>query len=147
MDPLILAAGTALVSAMATDAWQRASTGVVTLWRKARNADGDPVDVDHVSRELALLRDEAVRASTAADTRRREELEAVWTVRLHALVSQNPELVPEVRALLREHLLPAAGPDDRPRIDTLVKQNVKASGGTVYVAGRDMTVGPGDSAP
>lgn len=146
MDPIILAAGTALVSAMATDAWQRVSAATVALWRKARDADGEPVDTERVAGELALLRREALQAHTADDVRRREELEAVWTLRLQALVGRNPELAAEVRALLRDQLLPAAGSDDRPRIDTLIKQNVKASGGTLYVAGRDMTVGPGDGA-
>lgn len=34
MDPILVAADTALVGAMATDTWQQARAGAVALWRR-----------------------------------------------------------------------------------------------------------------
>src|SRR5690349_14355645 len=51
MDPIVLAAGTALVTAMATDAWQSARDGAVALWRKVR-----PEQAEIVEAELAEVR-------------------------------------------------------------------------------------------
>lgn len=37
MDPIVLAAGTALVGAMATDAWQQTRIAVVSWWGRVRS--------------------------------------------------------------------------------------------------------------
>ncbi|MEU7054647.1 hypothetical protein [Streptomyces sp. NPDC046197] len=147
MDPIILTAGTALVSAMATDAWQRTAAAMANLWKKARNTEGDAVNSDQISNELETLHNSVVQARSHSDPQREEALAVLWRVRLQALVEQNPELAADLRTLLQEHLLPNADSRDRARIETLVKQNVKTTGGTVYVSGRDMHVQPSRDTP
>lgn len=46
VDPIVLAAGTALVSAMATDVWQQARARVVALWRRVHPQQADTVEAD-----------------------------------------------------------------------------------------------------
>src|SRR5271165_5847197 len=46
MDPLVLAAGTALVGAMVTDGWQQARTAVVAWWRKVHPGRADAVGAE-----------------------------------------------------------------------------------------------------
>jgi len=46
VDPIVVAAGTALVSAMATDVWQQARAGVVAFWRWVHPQQADTVEAD-----------------------------------------------------------------------------------------------------
>lgn len=46
MDPVVLAAGTALVTAMATDTWQQVREGVVALWRRVHPGQAIAVEAD-----------------------------------------------------------------------------------------------------
>ena len=46
MDPFVLAAGTALIGAMATDAWQQTRAAVVAWWRRAHPGRADTVGAE-----------------------------------------------------------------------------------------------------
>ncbi|MFF9806713.1 hypothetical protein ACF1G5_16540 [Streptomyces coeruleorubidus] len=146
MDPIVLAAGTALVSAMATDAWQRTATAVADLWKRARGTEGGAAAPDHIPDELASLRASIVRARNDSDSEMEESLAGLWRLRLHALIEQNPSLVEDLRALVRETLLPEVDDRSRVRVETLIQQNAQVSGGTNYMAGRDMRIHPGEEA-
>ncbi|MEU6723747.1 hypothetical protein ABZ917_08565 [Nonomuraea wenchangensis] len=135
MDPIVLAAGTALVTAMATDAWQSAREGVVALWRKAR-----PEQVEVVEAELVEVREQVLQARRDDDADTEQALAGMWQVRLQQLLRADPSLAPQIQRVLDEVLTPALAPPERERIGLLVMK-AKASGhGRVYQAGRDQTI-------
>ena len=53
MDPVVAAFGTALVGAIATDAWQQVREAVISLWRRVH-----PQKADDIGTELDELRDQ-----------------------------------------------------------------------------------------
>lgn len=135
MDPIVLAAGTALVTAMATDAWQQARDGAVTLWHKVR-----PEQADLVEAELAEVREQMLQARRDDDTDTEQALAGSWQVRLQQLLHADPSLAGELQRVLDEVLTPALEPAEQERIGSLVMK-AKASGhGRVYQAGRDQTI-------
>ncbi|MEU6796437.1 hypothetical protein ABZ907_32490 [Nonomuraea wenchangensis] len=135
MDPIVLAAGTALVTAMATDAWQSAREGAVALWRKAR-----PEQVEVVEAELVEVREQVLQARRDDDADTEQALAGMWQVRLQQLLRADPSLAPQIQRVLDEVLTPALAPPERERIGSLVME-AKASGhGRVYQAGRDQTI-------
>lgn len=60
MDAIVQAAGTALVQAIATDAWQHVKQAVTGLWRRVR-----PAHADQVADELDKLRSQMLQARAA----------------------------------------------------------------------------------
>ena len=60
MEPLLATIGAALVTAMTTDAWQKARDAAVELWRRT-----DPDRAEAVQDELAKLRERALDAFRA----------------------------------------------------------------------------------
>ncbi|MFI9846759.1 hypothetical protein ACIHFD_57735 [Nonomuraea sp. NPDC051941] len=135
MDPIVLAAGTALVTAMATDAWQEARDGAVALWRKVR-----PEQAEVVEAELVEVREQVLQARGEGDTDTEQALAGSWQVRLQQLLRADPSLAGELQRVLDEVLTPALKPADQERIGSLVMK-AKASGhGRVYQAGRDQTI-------
>ncbi|MGP3683692.1 hypothetical protein ACTVZO_03110 [Streptomyces sp. IBSNAI002] len=135
MDPEITAlaasAGTALVTALATEAWQSASAGLVTLWRRVL-----PERADAVEAELDATRDDLLDAHGEGDHETRAELAAEWQGRIRRLLSAHPEAAGELRALLID-------PQPQPPAAPAVTQHATASGESrVYQAGRDMHLGP-----
>lgn len=135
MDPIVLAAGTALVTAMATDGWQAARDGAVTLWRKVR-----PEQADAVEAELVEVREQVLEARRDSDPDTEQALAGSWQVRLQQLLRADPSLAGEIKRVLDEVLTPALEPADQARIGSWVMK-AKASGhGRVYQAGRDQTI-------
>ncbi|SEU47809.1 hypothetical protein [Nonomuraea wenchangensis] len=135
MDPIVLAAGTALVTAMATDAWQSAREGAVALWRKVR-----PEQVEIVEAELDEVREQVLQARRDDDADTEQALAGMWQVRLQQLLRADPSLAGEIQRVLDEVLTPALEPAEQERIGSLVMK-AKASGhGRVYQAGRDQTI-------
>ncbi|MFD4241790.1 hypothetical protein ACFWP3_09360 [Streptomyces sp. NPDC058525] len=135
MDPEITAlaagAGTALVTALATEAWQSASVGLVALWRRFL-----PERADAVEAELDATRDDLLGAQDDGDDETKAELAAEWQGRIRRLLSAHPEAADELRALLIE-------PQQQPPAAPTVTQHATASGTSrVYQAGRDMHLGP-----
>ncbi|MFI9848566.1 hypothetical protein ACIHFD_66995 [Nonomuraea sp. NPDC051941] len=135
MDPIVLAAGTALVTAMVTDAWQSAREGVVALWRKAR-----PEQADAVQAELVEVRGQMLEARRDGDADTEQALVGSWQVRLQQLLRDDPSLAQEINRVLDEVLTPVLEPADQARVGSLVIK-AKASGHSrIYQAGRDQTI-------
>lgn len=101
VDPMIMSAGTALVAAMATDAWQQARAAVLDLWRRRH-----PERVPAVEGELAEVREGLLRARQSQNGRAEQDLAVEWRGRLERLVDGDPELVGELRRVLYEQLYP-----------------------------------------
>jgi hypothetical protein len=135
MDPVVIAAGTALVGAMATDAWQHARAGVVALWRR-----GHPEQAEMVQADLAEVRAKVLAAREEGDDATEEALAGSWRVRMQQLVRANPELVPELRRLLDETLTPHLAPEERERATSITLKATARGHGRVYQAGRDQHI-------
>ncbi|MFI2280335.1 hypothetical protein [Nocardia beijingensis] len=138
MDPIVMAAGTALVSVMATDAWARARDVVVGWWRRVR-----PDHAEQVGMELEQLRADAVAARGNGDTATEEALAGMWRLRLHRLVTENPGLRGELERLLRNDLTPLLNAGDQSTVAAITQTaNVKGKNNTTVQAGRDATATP-----
>jgi hypothetical protein len=129
-------ASTALVGAMATDAWERAVQGVTELWRRVHP---HPNRAEVIGEELAETRQLILHARRE----RREEqalrgLEAEWQSRLDRLLRANPEMISELQRLVNNELQAAAG---NPRVTMRATANGNS---TLNMAGRDqnITYGP-----
>lgn len=131
MDPLTVAVGTALISAMATDGWQQARESVVRLWRRARPEDAPAIGV-----RLDEVRGEVVAARQSGDEQAERDLATGWQRELQALVAADPRIRAGLERLLSEELNPLLPGSERRQVYG-VQQNVTASGygvaqGTVY---------------
>lgn len=130
----MIAVGTALVGAMATDGWARARDAVVAWWRRVR-----PEHADEVSRDLDQLRAEAVAARSSGDTATSEALAGAWRMRLHRLLTENPDLRSDLERL-RDDLAPLLSTGDRSTVEAITQvSNVKGKGNTVVQGGGDAT--------
>lgn len=133
-----MAAGTALVNLMTTDAWARAKDVVVGWWRRVR-----PDHADRVGLELGQLRVDAVAARNGGDSATEDALAGVWRLRLHRLVAENPGLRGELERLLREDLTPMLSAGDQSAIAAITQTSaVKGKNNTTVQAGRDATITP-----
>lgn len=126
MDPIVVAAGTALVSAIATDGWRHARDAVAALWRRAR-----PDQAGEIEPALDALRAEVLQARVDGDSETEQALEGAWRLRLQQMVRARPEVAVELRALLDEVLSPGADAAGR---------GVNIAGRDLYSAGRDQTI-------
>lgn len=131
MDPIVMAAGTALVQSMATSAWEGARSAVVALWRRAHPGTADEAG-EQVSRQLETVRAQVLRGD--ADVT--QALAGAWRLELDQLVAADPALLAEIRRLLDEHLLPALAEREQAGVQTII-QNATVSGGVNIQAGRD----------
>lgn len=120
MDPLVLAAGTAVISAMATDGWEHARAAVVGLWRRAR-----PDHVPAIEAELEQVRGEVVAARQAGDHTVETELAADWQRKLRRLLTADPRQGAELARILDEELTPLLPVGERERVQYI--QNITAS--------------------
>ncbi|MBF8190206.1 hypothetical protein ITP53_31670 [Nonomuraea sp. K274] len=132
MDPVVVAAGSALVTAMATDAWQQARTAVVALWRRFHPEQAGPLEA-----ELAEVRAQVLAARLDGDTDTEEALAGAWRLRLAQLLRQSPEAGAELRRLLDERLTPAAAPRTIEMNATAHDESrVYQSGGDMHITGQ-----------
>jgi hypothetical protein len=137
MDRIALTAGTALVGAMATDAWQQAHAAVVAMWRRVR-----PERADVVADELKSARKLMLAARQAGDEDTEHALVGAWRLQLQQLLDQDPAFAAELRRLLDEHLTPALAPGQQAAIRSVV-QKARASGSSrIIQAGGDVHVTP-----
>src|SRR5262245_14419828 len=132
MDPIVLAAGTALVAAMATDAWQHARSGIVALWQKAR-----PEQASTIERELTEVRAQVLEARRDNEADVEQALAGFWQIRLRDLLREQPTLTKELRRILNEELTPLLGAKEQARIGSIAIQATANDHGRVYQAGRD----------
>ncbi|MBA0053936.1 hypothetical protein E0L36_24715 [Streptomyces sp. AJS327] len=144
MDPIVLAASTALVSAMATDSWEQVRTAVTAWWGRVRPGREDGVDTD-----LTTLRGQVLAARQEPDPAAAErELVAAWRARLQRLLAEGPEESPEespalageLARLLEERLVPVLPPEEREPVRRVVQHVDARDSARVYVAGRDQHI-------
>ncbi|MFH8497848.1 hypothetical protein [Streptomyces coeruleorubidus] len=130
MDPIVLAAGTALVGAMATDAWQQARSGMVTWWRRTRPEQADSVDAD-----LVLTRERLVDARRADDSETEQALVAAWQSRFQQLLQSHPSVAVDLARFTADHF--ARISENRAQTPSPTMHATASGNGRVYQAGRD----------
>jgi transketolase len=135
MDPLVVTAGTALVAAMATDAWQQARSAALELWRRVH-----PERVPAIEGELAEVRQEVLTARSNQDGRAEEVLAEDWQRRLERLLRTDPELAQELRRVLDEQLAPLLSRHSDPWRHGSVSMHATAGDHARIVQGRDITI-------
>jgi hypothetical protein len=106
LDELVTLAGagsTALVGAMATDAWQSTRSGVARLFGRGGQARQSAIE--------AQLDSNAVLVAQAEDPNEvRQALVPLWRLELEALLHQHPDIEEQLRAVVRRttETLPAS---------------------------------------
>ncbi|MEU5979606.1 hypothetical protein [Streptomyces sp. NPDC047315] len=135
MDPVVAAAGTALVAAMATDAWQQSRIAMIRLWQRA-----SPEQAGSLERELEEARRGALAARDAGDTTTEQALVGQWRLRFQQLLHEDPQLAAELRRLLDEELTPHLSEEERTGVASIVMRAQSDRGGRVYQAGRDQHI-------
>ncbi|HLX50202.1 MAG TPA: hypothetical protein VKS82_17895 [Streptosporangiaceae bacterium] len=135
MDDLALAAASALMTAVATDAWSEVRAGVVNLWRRVH-----PERVPAIESELVDVRNEIVISRQAGDAEVEKELAADWRRKFQRLTQAHPELVPELRLLAEEWIRLAPAGQDRSVVANVEQTAIATGRGTVYQAGRDQRI-------
>lgn len=138
MDPLVVAFGTALVGAMATDVWQRARASVVTLWQRVHPHQAETVEAD-----LESLRAQVLDARQAGRADIEQALTGVWQGRLQQLLLDEPTLAAELRWVLDDTLTPVLTPTEQARIGTIIMTGTSHDSSTFnQVAGNQITYRP-----
>jgi len=146
MDPVVMAVGTAVVGAMATDAWQQARSVVGRWWRKARPGEDGAQEAQQVEAELERVRPQIVGARERADADTEQALVGAWRLRLQQLVDADPQAGEELRQLLEEvtGLLPD---QERGQVRQVVINAQSHGSSRQYNAGRDITLHEGPAQP
>ncbi|MQY26328.1 hypothetical protein [Nocardia aurantia] len=132
MDPLLLTAGTTLVTAMATDGWKDVRAAAAALWHRIH-----PERVSAVEAELLDVRNEIMAARTSGDVRVEAELATEWQRKLGRLLTTDPTLEASLRTILKECWAPALSADDSARVWHIVQTATVSGSGRVFQAGRD----------
>jgi hypothetical protein len=114
MDRIVLAAGTALAGAIASDTWQQVRDVVAGLWRRVY-----PHPADGIGTELDQLRKQILQARHDGDTDTEKALEGAWQVKLQELLRADPRLALDLQQVLEHVLLPAATAAGRARTGTI----------------------------
>ncbi|MBQ0850809.1 MULTISPECIES: hypothetical protein [Streptomyces] len=135
MEPVVLAAGTALVAAMASDAWEAARGALVDLWRK-----GKPEEAEAVGNELQRARTVALESRRTVDPDAEQALIGFWRMRLDHLLRERPDLARELRGVLEDDLVPTLGAGERDRATTLLGRAEAHDHARIYQAGRDQHI-------
>jgi hypothetical protein len=116
MDPVVAAFGTALVGAIATDAWQQVREAVTGLWRRVQPRRED----DAIGAELDELREQVLVARRGGDADTERALEGAWQVRLAQLLRADPALAAELRQVLDQVLTPTLTTAEQARVGTII---------------------------
>jgi hypothetical protein len=137
LDPATLAtaAGTALVAAMATDAWEKTCKAAVSLWRRVH-----PDRTAVIEAELTEVRSKVLEARRQNDVTVEEDLADEWRRRLLRLLHQDIGLVPELQRVLNETWLPVLNSRDRHRIGSVTMTATVTGNGRVYQAAGDQVI-------
>ena len=115
MDPIVAAFGTALVGAIATDAWQQVREAVIGLWRQVHLGRED----DSIGAELDELREQVLAARRDGDADAERALKGAWQVRLQRLLRADPALAAELQRVLDQVLTPALTPAGQAPVGTI----------------------------
>lgn len=135
MDQILLAAATALVTAMATDGWQEARAGAVALWRRVH-----PDRVPAIESELEEVRAELLGARQSGDAAVETELIADWQRKLRRLTATHPDLLAELEQLTLGPWSAPLSASGQARVRSVHQVAVATGKGTVYQAGRDQHI-------
>ncbi|GGM18025.1 hypothetical protein GCM10010129_72780 [Streptomyces fumigatiscleroticus] len=135
MDPIALAAGTAMVGAMATDAWCQARTAVVAWWNRLR-----PEQVEGLGTDLDTTRGRVLTARESGDTDTEQRLATDWQDRLQRLLLEGPATASDVRRLLDEALVPVLPAEEQVRVGRITMRANASGRARVYQAGRDQHI-------
>jgi hypothetical protein len=134
VDPEIAAvasaAGTAIVSAMATDAWSSARDGLLSLWRRVR-----PEALGSVSSDLEATRGAVLRAQGSTDDGAVGALQTMWEGQFLAILLANPSLAEELKQLTLRLETPSQRRDAGVHLKATARDH-----GRVYQAGRDQNI-------
>lgn len=136
MDPIAQAAGTALVQAIATDAWQQVKQAVTGLWRRVR-----PGRADRVGGDLDELRAQVLRARADGDAGTEQALEGAWQLRLQELLRADPALAGDLRQVLDQVLTPALPVAGQARIGTILMTGTSRDSSTFTQIGSQVNYG------
>ncbi|MGW2700885.1 hypothetical protein [Streptomyces sp. NPDC001340] len=123
-------AGTAVVTALTTDLWQRAQASVGTLWRRAYPERADTVEAELTETRTLLLA--TPKDHVAADSA--EE----WRLRFRRLLATRPDLAEELRRVLTEELAPAL--PAQPHGNSTVFNATASGQGRVYQSSGSQTI-------
>ncbi|OPG11854.1 hypothetical protein [Microbispora sp. GKU 823] len=135
MDPLVLAAATAMVTAMTTEGWQQAREAVVALWRRVH-----PERVPAVEAELEETRAEMVIARQAGDRQAEQGLVDDWQRKLRRLLAADPRLGDELRRILDQELTPLLPAAEQSQVRDITMTARAYGHGRVFQAGRDQHI-------
>jgi hypothetical protein len=136
MDPDALAAtaGNALITAMTSDAWHRAVSAVLGLWRRVH-----PQRLETVEEELAETHQAILSAQKKGDIDSERRLAEEWASRLLRLVQHDESMVAELQKLVEEILIPLATPQaSEPR--SVVITATSLGGGDIYQAAGQQSI-------
>ncbi|MEV6155519.1 hypothetical protein AB0L53_34775 [Nonomuraea sp. NPDC052129] len=134
MDPIVVAAATALVGAMATDAWQQTRAVVVAWWRKVRSEQAETIQAELEATQIQVL---AARERVDPDTE--QALAGIWRLRLQQMLDEDPAIGQQLQRLMDEHLAPSSRSGKQLRI----QQNITAHArdqSRQFIAGRDQHI-------
>jgi hypothetical protein len=128
---LASAAGTAVVTALTTDLWERAQTSVGALWRRAYPDRADTVEAELTETRTLLL-------ATPEDDTEQDSADE-WRLRFRRLLAVRPDLAEELRRVLTEDLNPAL-PAQQPQTSSTVFHAAPTGHARVYQSARDMNI-------
>jgi hypothetical protein len=139
VDPVVVTFASALVAAMATDAWRDARAAVVGLWRKARPED----QVDVVAAELADLREQVLVARHRSRADVEQALSRLWQSKLQELLLDDEAIAAGLRQALNETLIPLLPPEQRLRTNKITMTG-RSDGDSTFnqVAGNQINIRP-----
>jgi hypothetical protein len=116
VDPIVLAAGTALIGAIATDGWQQAREAVVRLWSRVHPRK----KAEAVGGELEKARGQVLQARLVGDTEAEKALETAWQAKLQQLLLADPALGAELQLILDQVLTPVLTPAEQGRVGKII---------------------------
>lgn len=137
MDPLVQAAGTALIGAMVNSGWQEARTAVVAWWRKVHPGHADTIEAELDSVRTLVL---AARERGDGDTAMEQALAGTWQRQLQQLLDQDPAVGTGLQRLLEEHLTPALPAAEQAQVQQIIINAHAHDEARQYIAGRDLHI-------
>jgi hypothetical protein len=126
-----MAAATALVGAMATDAWQAARSAVLALWRRVH-----PDRVATLEAQLGEARSDVL----AGDPTVAADLTTEWKRKLLHLLQDDPLLEAELRRVLDEQLTPLLPAAEQQRVHKISMTATASGHARVIQAGHDVKI-------
>lgn len=134
-------AGTAVVTALTTDVWERARSAVGALWQRAYPDRAETVEAELLeTRELLLTAQERTRdegRDTEPGSQGLEEgMTDEWRGKFRRLLAAHPDFAQEVRRILDEELTTPAPPGPAQTAPVAFHANPTGHA-RVYQAGRD----------